>query len=382
MKNRKVGIIGTGFSAVSQIEAIKRLNNVEIVAIAATSMEKAEQYAKKFGIPRWYEDAFALIEDPEVEIVHNCTPNHLHFPINKAALLAGKHILSEKPLAMNSVESAELCTLSRQSVGLSGVCFNYRHFPLVAQVKDAIRDLEYGKPILVTGGYYQDWLLYNTDYNWRLDNNGATRAIADIGSHWCDLLQFITGQIITEVCADLTTVHAQRMKPVETCGGEDGLQAVEMETEDCGSVLIRFDGGLRGVFTVSQVSAGRKNRLHFEVSTESATIAWDQEDPNKIWIGRRDTPNLELVRDASVLSANAAALAHYPGGHQEGWPDGLKNLICNFYETIAAKETGKPNEEQPQFATFDDGHRIMKLIEAIAESHRTGKWMKVADERE
>jgi predicted dehydrogenase len=380
MKNRKVGIIGTGFSAVSQIEAIKRLNHAEIVAIAATSMEKAEQHAKKFGIPKWYDNAYALIEDPEVEVVHNCTPNHHHFPINKAALLAGKHILSEKPLAMNSAESAELAALARQSAGLSGVCFNYRHFPLVAQVKEAIRSREYGKPVLVSGGYYQDWLLYNTDYNWRLDKqyNGASRAIADIGSHWCDLLQFITGQTITEVCADLTTVHAVRMKPVETDGGEAELQAVDMKTEDCGSVLIRFDGGLRGAFTVSQVSAGRKNRLQFEVSTESASIVWNQEEPNKIWIGRRDTPNLELVRDGSVLSPIAASLAHYPGGHQEGWPDALKNLICNFYETIAAKETGKPSDEQPQFATFDDGHRIMKLIEAIVESHRTGSWIKVA----
>ncbi len=385
----KVGIIGTGFSARSHLEALRRLNQVEVVAIASSHQERAEQVAKEFGIPKAYGDARQLIHDPEVEAVHNCTPNHLHFPLNREVLEAGKHLLSEKPLALNSRESRQLMEWAQKSEGVSGVCFNYRHYPMVAEARAAIAGGECGEVYLVQGGYLQDWLLYNTDYNWRLDpeQSGSTRAVADIGSHWCDTVQHVLGRRIVEVFADLKTVHPVRYKPkgpVTTFAkSEDGdREEVPIHTEDCGIVMVHFEGGIQGVFTVSQVSAGRKNRLYFEISAEKASLAWDQEEPNRLWIGKRDEANRELLRDPSILSKPAASMAHYPGGHQEGWPDGLKNLLIDFYKEVRRKKEGRASEEggrSPSFATFEDGHRIMVLIDAILESHRTKRWVEVKE---
>ena len=389
MGSIKVGIIGTGFSARSHLEALRRLNRVEVVAIASSSQERAEQVAKEFGIPKAYGDARQLIHDPEVEAVHNCTPNHLHFPINREVLSTGKHLLSEKPLALNSQESRQLMEWARKSEGVSGVCFNYRHYPMVAEARAAISGGEYGRVYLVQGGYLQDWLLYNTDYNWRLEpeQSGSTRAIADIGSHWCDTVQHVLGRRIVEVFADLKTVHPVRYKPkgpVTTFAkSEDGdREEIPIHTEDCGIVLVHFEGGIQGVFTVSQVSAGRKNRLYFEISAEKASLAWDQEEPNRLWIGKREEANRELLRDPSILSEPAASMAHYPGGHQEGWPDGLKNLLIDFYEEVRRKKEGGEaagGGKTPSFATFEDGHRIMVLIEAVLESHRTKRWVGVEE---
>jgi predicted dehydrogenase len=384
MNKIKVGIIGTGFSATSHIEALRRLPHIQIVAIASSSQEKAEEKAKQFGIPKAYGDYDALIHDPEVEAVHNCTRNYLHFPINKAVLEAGKHLLSEKPLAINSEQSYELNELAKKSPGISAVCFNYRHYPLVAEAKEILAR-ECHKVHFVYGGYVQDWLLYDTDYNWRLDplQNGASRAIADIGSHWCDTVQYVLGKKITEVFADLKTVHPIRKKPKHqestfTSSKESEREDVRIHTEDGGSVLVHFEDGTHGVFTVSQVSAGRKNRLYFEIAADTATIAWDQEDPNRLWVGKRDEPNREIVRDPSILSPQAAALSHYPGGHQEGWPDGLKNLFLDFYAAVSERKTGKTETGHFSFATIEDGHQLMKLIEAILESHRLRKWVSIS----
>jgi predicted dehydrogenase len=384
MSKIKVGIIGTGFSATSQLEALRRLPNVEIVAVASSNKEKAEKKASEFGIPKAYGTVTELIQDPEVEAIHNCTPNDLHFSINREVLLAGKHLLSEKPLAMNSEQSHELAELAAKGSVVSGVCFNYRHYPLVQEARSALAGGEYGRVNLVYGGYIQDWLLYDTDYNWRLDpeRNGASRAIADIGSHWCDTVQHILGRKIVEVFADLKTVHPTRKKSTGqvstfTSSHMDQHEEIPITTEDYGSVLVHFEGGVNGVFTVSQVSAGRKNRLHFEIAAETATLAWDQEEPNRLWIGKRNEPNRELLRDPSLLSPSAAPLAHYPGGHQEGWPDGLKNLFIDFYAAVGRNKAGEHHAEGSTFASMEDGHRIMRLIDAILESHQSKKWVQI-----
>ncbi len=385
----QVGIVGTGFSARSHLEALRRLHQVEVIAIASSSQERAEQVAKQFGIPRAYGDFRRLIHDPDVEVIHNCTPNLLHFPINREVLSAGKHLLSEKPLALNSQESSQLAEWAKKSASVSGVCFNYRHYPMIAEARASIAGGECGRVYLVHGGYLQDWLLYDTDYNWRLDpdQSGKSRAIADIGSHWCDTLQHVLGRRIVEVFADLKTVHPVRFKPrgpVTTFSqsAEADREEVPIDTEDCGIVMVHFEGGVQGVFTVSQVSAGRKNRLYFEIAAEKASVAWDQEEPNRLWIGKRDGANRELLRDPSLLSEPAASMAHYPGGHQEGWPDGLKNLFIDFYEAVRRRKAGEgeTGEGAASFATFEDGHRIMLLIEAILESHRTKKWVRLPEE--
>ncbi|KIL34680.1 dehydrogenase [Cohnella kolymensis] len=378
MDNIKVGIIGTGFSAASHIEALRRIPFVEVAAVCGSNADKGRVFAESMGVPVSYGSAAELIADPDIQAVHNCTPNALHYELNKMVLLAGKHLMSEKPLALNSEQSAELAEIAGKVGVVSGVSFNYRHFPMVCQTKELLESGGGRNVSLVYGGYLQDWLSLKTDYSWRLDEekNGISRAIADIGSHWCDTIQYVLGKKITKVFADLKTVHPIRKKPrttMNTFGSSDHAdrEDVKVGTEDYGSVLIHLEDGVQGVFTVSQVSSGRKNRLFYEIVADGATYAWDQEKPNDLWVGRRDRANEQLVRDPGLLDPKAAALAHYPGGHQEGWPDGLKNLCIDFYTAVQNKQ------HEPTFASMDDGHRIMRLIEAIMESHRTEKWVHI-----
>jgi predicted dehydrogenase len=378
----RVGMIGTGFSAGAHIDALRRIPSVEVVAIAASSDAKATTAGKRFGIERTFGNYRELLAQDTIDAVHDCTPNHLHLAINQDAIRAGKHVLSEKPLALDTSETASLVEAAAGSPVVSGVCFNYRHYPLVREAKAMLEAGEVGAPHLIHGGYLQDWLLFPSDWNWRLDpaKGGASRAIADIGSHWMDLLQYITGHRIDEVFAVLDTMHEERQRPPDevetfTRPGGDSLEPVWIETEDAATVVFRTDQGVRGTFTVSQVSPGWKNRLFFEIDAGTGSLSWDQEDPNRLRIGRRDEANAELPRDPSMLSPEAAALAHYPAGHQEGWPDALMNLFVDFYATVAARNASAGY--QPSFATFEDAHRITQAVEAIVMSHRTGSWQTV-----
>jgi predicted dehydrogenase len=380
----RVGIVGTGFAAATHADALRRLPGVELVALAGRTEERAREEADRLGVPQAFGTYEQLLE--VVDAVHDCTPNDLHAEVNLAVLQAGKHLLSEKPLALDSRESAAVVEAAAAAGVVAGVCFNYRHFPLVRQARETIAGGRVGAPHFVRGGYLQDWLLYEDDWNWRIDpaRGGPSRAVADIGSHWADLVQHITGDTIQSVFADLGTLHRHRLQPASgspTFGAAsgDGV-AVHVESEDFGSILVRFAGGVRGAFTVSQVSAGRKNHLFFEVDAARAALRWDQEEPNTLWVGRRDAPNSELPRDAALLEPSAAALVRFPAGHQEGWPDALHNLCADFYATVAAQNGGAPHE--PSFATLADGHRLVQLVEAIVRSHREQQWVEVGSPRE
>ncbi|WP_299090524.1 Gfo/Idh/MocA family oxidoreductase [uncultured Metabacillus sp.] len=384
MEKVKVGIIGTGFIGPTHIEAIRRLGFVEVVGLAESSQESAEKKAAELGIPKAFGDYRDMLRDSEIQVVHNCTPNHLHFKINKKIIQAGKHVLSEKPLAMSSEESAELLALAKEHKVVHGVNFNYRQFPIVRQLSVMIKNGELGKVNLVHGSYLQDWLLFETDFNWRLapEVGGKSRAIADIGSHWCDTVQNVTGKRIVEVFADLATVIPVRKKPasnVATFGAhqaqESQYEDVAINTEDYASVLVRFEDGSRGVFTVSQVSAGRKNRLSFEVNGSQKSAYWNQEEPEKLWIGHRDRPNEVLQADPALFLPEARSEIHHPGGHNEGWPDALKNMMSNFYTFI--RDGKDPINDNANFATFEDGHISMCITDAILESHEQQKWVKV-----
>jgi predicted dehydrogenase len=389
MEKIKVGVVGTGFIGPTHIEAVRRLGYVEVVGLAASSFEKAKEKAAELGIPKAYKDYREMLEDPEIEVVHNCTPNHLHFSINKEIILKGKHVLSEKPLAMSSQESSVLFELSKKHGVVHGVNFNYRQMASVQNLEKMVAGGEFGQINLVHGSYLQDWLLFETDYSWRLDpeKGGKTRAIADIGSHWCDTVQYVTGKKIVEVFADMATVLPLRKKPLEHAATfraqpQDGIQYedVEIKTEDHASVLVRFDDGTKGVFTVSQVSAGRKNRLSFEISGSKSAAFWNQEEPEKVWIGHREKPNEILLADPSLFRKEAKSAIHHPGGHNEGWPDGLRNMMFNFYSFI---RDGKDMQvDKPNFATFEDGHISMCITDAILESHEQQKWVKVKVEQE
>jgi predicted dehydrogenase len=384
----RAGIVGTGFAASAHADALARVPGAFLLAVAGTSQQKARAAAGRFGAERAYPDYHALLADPHVDAVHDCTPNDMHAEINAAALAAGKHVLSEKPLGVDSAQTAALARHAAASRGISGVCFNYRHYPLVAQARAMIATRELGPVHLVHGGYLQDWLLFPGDWNWRLDSRraGASRAVADIGSHWLDLVQHVTGDEIVAVLADLWTVHQERWRPEGEGGtferaarrdaGRQAGRSVQVDTEDAASILLRFASGTRGAVTISQVSAGWKNRLFLEIDAARASLAWDQEEPNRLRIGRRDRENATLVRDPALLRPEAAALAHYPGGHQEGWPDALRNLLADFYRAAAARDRGESCEGS--FGTFDSAHQIALIVDAVLESNRSGNWAKVA----
>lgn len=375
-----VALIGTGFAASSHADAIARLPQAELIGIAGSGRDKSTAAAERFGVERGYASLDELLEDDSVMAVHNCTPNYLHAEITARCLDAGKHVLSEKPLAMDSGQTVQLVERAARAPVVTGVAFNYRHYPLVQEMRAMLSAGDLGPVHLVRGGYIQDWLLHRDDWNWRLESAkaGATRAMGDIGSHWLDLVQHVTGDEVVEVMADLGRVHEERLRrgEVETFARAAGDgEPIAIDTEDFGSVLVRFGSGARGAFTVSQVSAGWKNRLRVDIDAAKASLGWDQEDPNTLRIGRRDDPNLELLRDPSLLTPEAAALVHYPGGHGEAWPDALRNLFIDFYAAVAAHASGE--RHRGSFATFEEAHRITQIIEAIAESDRRGRWVAV-----
>jgi predicted dehydrogenase len=378
----RVGVAGTGFAAASHLDALSRVPQVEVVAISGSNAEHTRALAARYGVPTPYEGHQRLIDHAELDALHNCTVNRLHHEVNLAALTRGLHVLSEKPLALDSAQSGELAMAAARAGVVNAVCFNYRHYPVVAQIRALLAGGEYGPHHFVHGAYLQDWLLLPSDWNWRLEtaDAGMSRAVADIGSHWTDLVQHVTGDAIVEVMADLATLHSERIRPereVEAFqqAGGDGTR-VRIDTEDFGSVLVRFASGARGSFTVSQASAGRKNGLWFEVDAAGGALYWHQEDPNRAWVGRRNAPNLELTRDPGAMDPRAARLTRLPAGHPEGWLDALTGLLWDFYTAIEAGRDGRPNEGE--LATFQHGHERVCLVEAIMESDREQRWRPVA----
>jgi predicted dehydrogenase len=377
----RAGIVGTGFIGPAHLEALRR-NNVAVVGLAESTPELAEKKAAALGIAHAFPSFEAMIADPNVDVVHLATPNRLHFPQAKAALMAGKHVICEKPLAMDSRESGELVKLAAEMKRVGAINFNLRFYPLVQQARAMVRAGELGRPYILQGSYLQDWLLYETDWNWRLqpEQGGALRVVADIGSHWLDLATFITGLRVEAVFADLQTflpVRKKPVKPVETYTGKL-LQPADyvdqpISTEDYASILLHYENGARGVVTVAQVAAGRKNRLTFEIDGAKAAIAWDSEHPNDLWVGRRDAPNSVMMKDPALMAPEARAVASYPGGHAEGFADTFKQMVSKVYAYIRAGDFAAPRD----FPTFEDGHYEMLLVEAVERSVKEGKWATV-----
>jgi len=381
----KVGVIGAGFIGPAHIESLRRLGFVEVVALATSREETAKAKAKALSIPKAYGNYQELLQDEEVEVVQITSPNYLHFPQAKAALEAGKHVVCDKPLAINSRESKILVELAKSKGVVNAVTFNHRFYPLIQQSKALIQKGELGSIYFIQGGFHQDWLLYNTDYNWRVevDKGGAVRAIGDIGTHWLDTIQFVTGLKVEAVFADLGTFIPVRKKPraqVETFAGKElkptDYEEVPVTTEDCGIVLLKFVGSsAKGVMTVSQISAGRKCRLFYEIFGAKAGISWDSEKANQLWIGYRDKPNEVLLKDPALMDSSAKKFARYPGGHLEGFPDSHTQCNRAIYEYIREEKYKKG--VPPDFPTFQTGHEEQLLCEAILESHRRGEWVKI-----
>ncbi len=377
----KAAIVGTGFIGPAHLEALRRIPNVEVVALVEVNQELANEKAKQLGIPRAYVFADMLKQD-DIDVVHICTPNFLHYSQAKAVLEAEKHVICEKPLAISLEEAEDLVKIAKTTGLVNAVHFNLRYYPMVRQMKVMREKGELGEVYSIMGSYLQDWLFLQTDYNWRLepDKSGDSRAIADIGSHLLDITEYVTGLKITQVLADFSTVHKTRLKPlkpIETYSGKmltpADYQEVPINTEDHATVLLRFDNGSKGSITVSQVNAGRKNRLNIEIAGSKSAFEFNSERPNELWIGKREKANEQLMKDPSLVHREVSSLVSFPGGHNEGFPDTSKQLFKEVYAAIAA---GK-QPEHPSYPTFADGWRELLIGERIVESNKKQAWVTI-----
>ena len=358
------------------LEALRRTENVDVAAIAGRNSAAAENLGSAFGVPHITPDA--VLADPSIQAVHICTPNAQHFPRAKAALLAGKHVLCEKPLAISVEEAQELAVLAAQKGLRNGLCHNLRYYPMVQQIRAMREAGDLGEILVVQGTYSQDWLLYDTDWNWRVDSKagGPSRCMADIGSHWFDMAEHLTGLRVTALAADLNTVHRTRKQPkgsVETFANKllsaDDVIETPIDTEDFGAVIFRMGDRARGAMTASQVSAGRKNRLSIEIYGTKSGVAWDQERPDELWIGHRNSANCIIIKDPSLLKPAARAFADLPGGHSEGYDDTFKQLFRRFYASIS-----DPAATQ-DYPHFTDGLRQLVILRAELESSAARAWI-------
>lgn len=372
-----MGLIGPGFVAAHHIDAVRRLGDVDVVAIAGSSQESADRKARDYKVDRAYGDFHALIADPDVQVIHNTTPNYLHLPVTMAALEAGKHVISDKPLAMNSEEGRRLRDAAVAAKVAHVVTFNYRGNPLVQQARGMIARGETEGLSFVHGHYLQDWMTDPNVYSWRSDpaKGGVSSALGDIGSHWCDLAEHVSGMRIASVLADLTTVITTRYSSgasAEAFSTKSATerQPVQVQSEDLGSVLLRFENGAKGCFSVGQVLPGHKNDLQLELNGRGCSLKWKQEQQNELWIGRHNQPNSMMAKDPSLVSPDVLRYTHLPGGHQESWADAFLNVIRDAYAWVreGAQQAAKP----AMLPTFDDGYRSTCIVEAMLRSHAAG----------
>ena len=383
MKKIGMGLIGPGFVAAHHIDAVRRLGYVDVVAIAGSSQQSTEKKAREYKVDRAYGDYHALIADPDVHVIHNTTPNYLHLPVTLAILAAGKHVISDKPLALNPIEGKTLRDAALAAKVAHAVTFNYRGNPLVQQARGMIARGEAGALSFVHGFYLQDWMSNPNVYSWRSDpaKGGNSSALGDIGSHWCDLAEHVSGLKIASVLADLTTVIPVRYSAgssAEAFSAKTGGDrvATKVQAEDLASVLLRFENGAKGCFSVGQVLPGHKNDLQLEINGATASLKWKQEQQNELWIGRQDQPNQLLAKDPSLVSTDAARYVHLPGGHQESWADAFCNVIRDAYEWVRAG--GAPEAKPYMLPTFEDGYRSTCLVDAMLRSHAAGSvWQPV-----
>jgi len=379
MKPIRTAIVGTGFMGRVHLEAVRRTEGVEVAAIVGRTQDAAQRLGAGFGVPLMKADYREVLRDRTIDAVHVCTPNAQHYSMTKDALETGKHVLCEKPITTAVREAEELVSLAAKQGLRNCVCHNLRYYPMVQQMRQLREAGELGEILVVQGTYSQDWLLYDTDWNWRADSkvSGPSRCMADIGSHWFDLAEHLTGLRVTSLCADLQTFHRTRKKPkhsLETfanklMGPEDYIET-PVDTEDFGAVIFRMGTRTRGCMSASQVSAGRKNGFRMEIYGSRSSVAWNQERPDELWVGHRDSGNALFVKDPSLLLPGARGFADLPGGHSEGYDDTFKQVFRRFYASIGSSGTA----EYPQFV---DGLRQLKILDAVLESYRARKWVDV-----
>jgi predicted dehydrogenase len=378
-KRLKTAVVGTGFMGRVHLEMLRRVENVDVVAVVGRQLESAQKLASGYGVAA-AADYKELLREPSLDAVHICTPNAMHYPMVKDALEAGKHVLCEKPVTTSVAEARELLALAQKTGLRNCLCHNLRYYPMVQQMRRMIEAGEIGEVLVAQGTYSQDWMLYPTDWNWRVqpEVSGPSRVMGDIGSHWFDMIEHLTGLRVKSLCADLQIFHPTRKKPkrsVETFTGKlpsaEDVEDTPVTTEDFGTVIFRLGNKARGCMTASQVSAGRKNGFTFEIFGSQAGVSWNQERPDELWIGHRNDPNQIIIKDPSLLKDAARSYADLPGGHSEGYDDTFKQVFRRFYRSIL--DPGAP-AEYPQIA---DGLRQMNILQAELDSNRERRWVDV-----
>ena len=376
----RAAVIGVGFIGVAHVEALRRVG-VDVVGVVGSTPERARAKAAAANLPRVYDSVEAVAADPEVDVVHVASPNYAHADQVRILIDAGKHVVCEKPLALTSADTADLVARASAAGVVNAVCFNLRFYPICHQARVMTRSGEIGEPRFITGRYFQDWLLRETDWNWRLvpEEAGDLRAVADIGSHWLDLVQFITDQKIVEIFADLHTFVPTRRHPIGSvesfseAAPNVALIEESMSSDDAASIMLRFDNGATGLVAISQVAAGRKNVVEFEIDGSESTLAWESQDPDRLWVGHRGRPNEVLERDHALVDESVVPLLGYPGGHVEGYGDTFRALFSQVYQDIAR---GRPSVD-PSYPTFADGHDVLLVTEAVSRSARDQRWVPV-----
>jgi predicted dehydrogenase len=392
MEKYRAGVVGIGFIGAAHIEQLRRMGNVEVAALASTT--NPDKKAEALCIPRGYANYHDMIDREKLDCLHICTPNSSHYEIAMYALEKGVHVVCEKPMTTTIAEAEKMLAKAKETGLVNAVNYNCRFYPLVFQIREMIRAGKLGSLYHIGGSYLQDWLFLDTDYSWRLENDlsGNSRAFGDIGTHWIDMVQFVTGLKVTEVMADFAVFHKTRkkpLKPVDTYSGmalrPEDYEEKPVSTEDYALVAFHLENGVYGSCTVSQVFAGRKNQMVLDIGGSKSAVHWDSENSNALWIGRRECENGELVKDPSILSPAASGITGFPGGHVEGFPDTFKQSFRKIYEAIAAGgqnpaaggRTGTANFAGPDFATFEDGLQEMILIEKIIQSARERRWISI-----
>lgn len=371
----KAGVVGIGFIGMAHVEALRRLG-VNVVGVVGSSPERAKVKAESTSLPPVYDSVADLAADPEIDVIHIASPNHAHAEQVRTVLDAGKHVVCEKPLALSSQDTADLVSQAESAGTVNAVCFNIRHYPLNHQAMAMVAAGDIGTPMFVTGSYHQDWLLKDTDWNWRLQPEyaGHLRAVADIGSHWLDLSRFVSGLNIDQVIADLSTLVPVRRRPqgsVESFAKVDKADELideEMSSDDVAGILLRYQGGARGAVTISQVSAGEKNSVRYEVAGSEASLSWHSQHPDQLIIGHRDRPNEMFYRDPMNSAPEASRNMLYPVGHVEGFPDTFRALFSQVYRAVLG------GSGEGTYPTFADGHDAVLVTEAVATSHADERW--------